>query len=364
MQLNHQYVFSLALLLLSSPLMAECRISLAPPYTGALMIDSKYDQSDATKSKLADASDLEGWDSKAKVEAFNRQMVQFANAYIQRDSAAHKSMALSCMTQSMTNWASANALLTRQINPTGRAVRKWSLAALASTLHKTLVLSNGDFELTAVHEAWLAKVADQVIADYTPRQHPDFEYFNNHDYWAAWAVVATGMILDSDEYRRWGYNVFDMAMQQIVLSNTAVTGWLPNETGRGSLGAEYTHYAITPLALLANHAEENRHSLNRDQTQRLQALATFAVVAALRPTALEQLKGKQRQVPNHKLTWLIPFLDQFPEHTPGLILYFQHGGSIDGYGQVGGIIAPLYKLPSKASKPSANSLASLLRTLP
>lgn len=363
MSMNHRTMICLALLLLCGQVAADCRISLAPPYTGPLLIDSKYDQSDASKSTLANKEDLEGWDSKARIEAFSRQMVEFSNAYLMRESPSHKAMALACMSESLTNWASANALLTDQVSGTGRAVRKWALAALSSTLRKTIILSNGEFVLTDTQRAWLSRVADSVVKDYTPRQDPSFRYFNNHDYWAAWAVASTGMVVNNQRYIDWGYRVFDLAMQQIELGEQGRIGWLPNEVGRGPLGAEYTHYAITPLALLANHAAENKHPLDRQQNQRLQALANFAVIAAMKPEALGQLEGRQRSVPNHKLSWLIPFLAEFPEHTAALVLYFDQDAKVDGYSQIGGLIGPLYDTPRSLPSNASGQFLNLIRSL-
>lgn len=363
MRMNLPGVMFIALLVVCGQATAACRISLEPPFTGPLMIDSKYDQSDATKSTLADRSELKGWDSKASVEAFTREMVELSNAYILRESPSHKAMALECMSESLTSWAQANALLTDRVSNTGRAVRKWALAALASSLRKTIILSNGDFALTNTHRAWLSRVADKVQADYTPRQDPSFRYFNNHDYWAAWALTSTGMIVQKQSYIDWGYRVFDIAMNQIRLGAEDRVGWLPNEAGRRQLGAEYTHYAIIPLALLANHAAQNDHPLDREQSRRLQALATFAVIAAMKPDALSQLQKPQRGVPAHKLSWLIPFLDEFPEHAAALVLYFDQDEEVDGYSQIGGIISPLYETPKSLPASASTQLLQLIRSL-
>lgn len=363
MRVNHPVIMFTMLLLVCGQAAAACRISLEPPYTGPLMIDSKYDQSDATKSTLTDRSDLEGWDSKKSVEAFSREMVEFSNAYLLRESPSHKAMALICMSESLTNWANANALLTDQVTGTGKAVRKWALAALSSSLRKTIILSDGDFTLTDTHRAWLSRVADKVVKDYTPRQNPAFRYFNNHDYWAAWALTSTGMIVQNQNYIDWGYHVFDLAMQQVELGAQGRIGWLPNEVGRGQLGAEYTHYAITPLALLANHAAQNNHPLDSEQSRRLQALATFAVIAAMKPDALSQLEKPQRSVPAHKLNWLIPFLDAFPEHDAALVLYFDRDGKVDGYGQIGGVIGPLYETPRSLPSSASSRFLNLIRSL-
>ena len=65
--------------------------------------------------------------------------------------------------------------------------------------------------LSSAQKAWLQRLAELVMEDYRPRQAADFAYFNNHDYWAGWAVAASGMLLGRDDYVAWAGEVANYA---------------------------------------------------------------------------------------------------------------------------------------------------------
>ena len=181
------------------------------------------------------------------------------------------------------------------------------------------------------------------MADYAPRLAPDFAYFNNHDYWAGWAVAATGMLLRRDDYIAWGERNFRRALGQISISPHGDYAILPNELGRGRLAANYTHYALVPLMLLAESSRLNGPGLSADDQRKLQQLASFAALSVLDERAVDELRGQpQHPVPPYKMVWLLPFLSQYPEHLQARRLHADVGSSADGYSQLGGRLAPLY----------------------
>lgn len=322
---------------------ANCPKAVLKPYTGPLLIDSKYDQSDASKSTLSGKQSKQSKQLHAHLSAFNQRLAQFADYYLAASKPQQATVALACLDQWLQAWAVAGALESRETNKTGIAARKWSLAAIASTLLKTQAVSGGQPQLSQEQQQWLARLADLVIEDYSPRQQPGFVYFNNHDYWAGWAVAATGMLLERPAYIAWGERNFRLALAQITPAAQGDYAFLPNELARGRLAANYTHYALVPLVLLAESSQRNGPGLSATDSAKLQQLANFAVRSVLDANALSELQGKaQATVPAHKMTWLLPFLSRYPQHALARQLYQNEDGAVDAYDQLGGRLKPLY----------------------
>ena len=321
-----------------------CRKEVPPPYTGPLQIASKYDQSDASKTTLSKkrpsaASQL----AYRSAGEYTKSLVRFADYYLRAETPGHAAMALACIDQWLQAWAEAGALTSRDASKTGIAVRKWSLAAISSVILKTQALSHGQLRLSDAQRNWLKQLAELVIDDYAPRLAPDFRYFNNHDYWAAWALASTGIVLDQPRYLDIGERIMRRALQQITTSANGRYAYLPNELARGKLAANYTHYALVPLVLLAEALRQNGDRLSDDDERRLDLLANFAAQLVLAPQRLPELDGKkQEQVDPYKMAWLIPFLNHAPKHELANRLYRTEADAVDGYSQIGGRIAPLY----------------------
>lgn len=321
-----------------------CRKEVPPAYTGPLQIASKYDQSDASKTTLSkkppSAASRLAYRSAGE---YTKSLVRFADYYLRAETPGHAAMALACIDQWLQAWAEAGALTSRDASKTGIAVRKWSLAAISSVILKTQALSHGQLRLSDEQRNWLKQLADLVIDDYAPRLAPDFRYFNNHDYWAAWALASTGILLDQPRYLDLSERIMRRALQQITTSADGRYAYLPNELARGKLAANYTHYALVPLVLLAEALRQNGYRLSEDDERRLDLLANFAAQSVLAPQRLPELDGKkQEQVDPYKMAWLIPFLNHSPKHELANRLYQAEADAVDGYSQIGGRIAPLY----------------------
>lgn len=321
-----------------------CRKQVPPAYTGPLQIDSKYDQSDASKTTLSSKSPSATSElAYRSAGEYTKNLVSFADYYLRAETPAHAAMALACIDQWLQAWAEAGALTSRDASKTGIAVRKWSLAAIAAVILKTQALSHDQLHLSGEQRRWLDDLAKLVIDDYKPRLEPGFRHFNNHDYWAAWALASTGIILDQPRYLDIGEQIMRRALQQITLGADGRYAYLPNELARGKLAANYTHYALVPLVLLAEALRVNGTRLSADDERRLELLANFAAESVLAPQRLPELRGtKQSPVDPHKMAWLIPFLNHAPKHELASRLYDAEAEAADGYSQIGGHIAPLY----------------------
>lgn len=314
------------------------------PFTGALTVESKYDQSDVSKSTLREDVSTDSKAIQAAVTDYTKRLVVFSDYYLRADNPRQAAAALACLDRWLTHWAQADALTTRDVTKTGVAVRKWALAAMASVVVKMERLTDGQFSLNEVQRAWFARLADIVIEDYSPRLASDFRYFNNHDHWAALAVARTGQILQRADYGAWAGRVVQRAYDQVHLTADGQYGYWPNELARAELAANYMHYALVPLVLLAESAgRQGLPALTAEQEQRLQALANFSAQLVLDPGSLKaQVNARQQTVAGYRMAWLIPFLHRYPDHRLARALYQHEDGDVDGYSQIGGRLKPLY----------------------
>ncbi len=320
----------------------RCTTPPPKPYTGHLRIDSKYDQTDPTRSKLSNARPDQSVQISEEIQGYYVGLVKLAGNYHQARSAEQAREAVSCFDQWLESWARAGAIQSRDTTGTGQAMRKWALAAISATVIKMRALTGQQFQPSSIQRSWLDRLANLVIADYQPRLDPGFKNFNNHDYWAGWAVTSTGLVLNRDSYVIWGDQALRRAISQIAVSPRGDYGYLPQESARGSLGAEYTHYAMVPLVLLAEAGHRNGRTLNREERERFELLANFAARAAMEPRNLPELQGQQSPVSRHKMAWLMPFLNYRPGHAWARRLYDSRFGEVDHYSQIGGTIKFFY----------------------
>ena len=314
-----------------------------PPaaYTGHLQLDSKYDQSDASKSRLVARQSKDTERIRQQVKHYIGGLVKATQVFQRTRKADEATTALACLNQWLDAWAGKSALLSDDASKTGVASRKWALAAIASTLLKVQTLSDQRYQLSAVQARWLGQLSAKVMAEYEPRRYDSGIYFNNHDYWAAWAVAATAMLLDDDRALAWA----DVALRRAFTQLTPGEGdyqYLPLEVARGRLAADYSHYALVPLMLLVEAAEHNGRPLTEQEREKLAGLANFAARAALEPKTLAELTERQSEVGPHKMVWVLPFLTRYPQHQWAARLYQAHGKAINHYSQVGGDLKPLY----------------------
>lgn len=321
----------------------KCSKPVAEPFTGALLVDSKYDQRDPTKSNLGRAPSKKSARIHETVTQYSKMLSLFADYYAKAQSPEQGAMALACMDQWLEAWAKAGALQSSETTKTGVAVRNWALGGIAASVLRMQALSGNRLQLSSTQKQWLDRLSGIVMAEYEQRLSPSFGYFNNHDYWAAWTIASTGMLLGKQNHLDWSTRVFRRAMLQITPSAASDYAYLPNELGRGELAANYTHYALVPLTLVAETLRVNGSRVSAEDSRKLDLLANFAARIVLAPERLPELKQqKQMEVPPYKMAWLIPFLNRNPQHALARQLYRAEDGEVDGYRQIGGQIKPFY----------------------
>lgn len=328
-----------------------CQEKPLAPYVGALKLKSKYDQTDDSKSTLVEKDKntkyIESY-LKNYIHELTKKSKRFQQG-LESGNLGKASKAIVCFDAWVESWAAENAMLNPDANSTGKAARKWFLAALSSTILRTQALSNGRYTLSVTQEKWLTNLGNLVIEEYTPRRTQSSVYFNNHDYWAGWAIAATAMVLknknpEKKEFLIWSGETLRLALQQINVSEYGDYAYLPFEVHRGALGADYSNYAMIPLILMVDTAKTFNQDLSEEDLHKLGQLATFTARAVLEPEKLPEFNGiRQQTVGAHKMVWVLPFLSLYPQHEWANRLYEKHKEKISAYGQIGGEIKLFYQ---------------------
>jgi poly(beta-D-mannuronate) lyase len=275
----------------------------AQPYTGMMDFPSKFEGSDRARDDLNKQSEKEYRERIEPISTLERGLNQQVEDYLRnRDPEA-----LRCSLGLLHAWASADALQGEATTHTGKSMRKWALASVASSYLRlkfsaSRPLASEQSRADEV-EAWMGRLADRVMAEW--RDLPQ-DKINNHEYWAAWAVMASGVALD----RR---NLFDWALQRLDAAAGQIddSGYLPNELKRDTRALYYHNYALTPLTMIAAFAKANGVSVSERNRKALLRLADRVIKGVDDPAAFEKRTGKDQNVEDFeqrsKFAWMEPY---------------------------------------------------------
>jgi poly(beta-D-mannuronate) lyase len=306
------------------------------PFTARLNFPSRYKGSGAARDKINPAAD-KAYTTKSKpIHDFSRNIASAANRlYVNKGSRAD----YQCLILSLNEWAQANSLL-NVADMTGMAVRKWTLAALASNylklsnLHQSDTLSEYAPQRENI-EKWFSAIAWQVKTDYSERLAKNV---NNHDYWAAWSVLVTSVVVQETSLFHWSTSVFNRGIEHIDPQ-----GFLPNELKRGARAAHYHNFAIAPLVAMASFMEINK-GVTENQLKKLDK----AVIRALETVTSTEVffdatsitQSDPALTTRGRLAWLPIFLS-IRKSSQALRIANQH--NLQGNSRLGGDTKTLYE---------------------
>lgn len=276
-------------------------------YSGELDLPSKYVQTEKSKDVIDEENDARYKALSAPMSDLQQLSAAMTDRLFKGKGTAGD---MACLRRHWLAWAEADALLQPAKTASGKAVRKWTLAAVSANYLKIkLNLPSEDtllFPKTEQQalENWLAKLAMEVMPDYSNRRP---EQINNHDYWAAWGVMATAVVLNRQDMFDWAGNVYQTAMMQITAE-----GILPNELKRRSKALSYHNFALQPLVLLAAFGEANQQHWLEAKNSALQRLANLVINNVDDSRSLEQAAGAKQadeSLREHsRLSWLAPYI--------------------------------------------------------
>jgi poly(beta-D-mannuronate) lyase len=272
------------------------------PYTGTLEFTSKYEGSDKARDDFNPKAAAQYEAQIADVRELEKQVSSKVSRYLHNG----RPETLDCVLGMLDAWAQAGALLGESGNHTGKSVRKWALASVASAWLRLKFSVSQPLAKEAGRagriEAWFGKLGDLVVRDW--RNQP-LEKMNNHEYWAAWAMMATAVALDRRDFYDWAMEQYGIAITQIDGE-----GYLPNELKRDTRALAYHNYALNPLAMIAAFAKANGTDLEESRPA-MQRLAGKVLAGVDNPKIFEKKTGeKQTREGVHepsKFAWMEPY---------------------------------------------------------
>jgi len=285
------------------PRKRPCPGAEAQPFTGTLEFSSKYEGSDKARDDLNVAAEKRYRSATASITAFEKGVSRQVDEYMRSGSPE----ALACATTLLHGWATSGALLGKASNHTGKSVRKWALGSAAAAYMRLKFSASQPLadkpELSRVIERWLSNVGDRVVEEW---KDLPLDKFNNHEYWAAWAVMAVSVATDRRDLFDWSLEQFDTAMTQIDRD-----GYLPNELKRDTRALSYHNYSLPPLTMIAAFAKANGVEIRPEATAALERLTARVMDGVADPHAFEEKTGKKQVVAGldeaGKFTWMEPY---------------------------------------------------------
>ena len=276
----------------------ECP-AVPKPLTGKLSPPSKYEGSDSARDDLNPKAEAEYEAAIAPVRELEKRVSAMTQHYLH----SGRPEVLDCTLGWLDTWARADALTGPAETHTGKSVRKWALASLSSAY---LRLQFSTSQPLAQHrdrarriEAWLGDLGGMVVNEW---KNSPLDKMNNHEYWAAWAVMATAVALNRRDFFDWALSQYRTGVGQIDGE-----GYLPNELKRDTRALSYHNYALGPLAMLAAFAKANGVDLN-DSRPGMQRLADRVLAGVDDPKIFQKKTGdKQTKEGVHepsKFAWM------------------------------------------------------------
>ena len=272
----------------------------AEPYVGELDFPSKFQGSDKARDDLNKAADAEYKRRIAPIRNFERGFNQQVEDYMRAGHAG----SLECAIALLDAWSRDDALLGASTTHTGKSMRKWALGSTAASYLRLKFSPSqplrDDPDVQQQAEQWMDRVAAKVVDEWSDQP---LKKVNNHEYWAAWSVMATAVALNDRSYFEWAMKQFRIGASQIDEQ-----GFLPNELSRDTRALYYHNYAITPLLMIAAFARANQEPIADDDARALQRLANRILSGVDDPSAFSQSTGKLQNLAdfssNSKFAWM------------------------------------------------------------
>ncbi|WP_370299476.1 mannuronate-specific alginate lyase [Abyssibacter sp.] len=272
------------------------------PHTGPLNFPSKYEGSDSARDDLNENAAQRYRTQVEPIRDLERGINTLVEDYLETADPA----AVDCALDWMLEWARADAMTGPVTTHTGKSMRKWSLGSIASS-YLRLKLSASEPLLpyqdqAAEVEDWLGELAYLVIGDWSnvPQRK-----FNNHEYWAAWAVMSVAVVVDDRQLFDWAVSQYDRAANQVTDD-----GYLNNELRRETRALFYHNYALPPLAMMAAFGHANGLDLEQRGDHALTRLAERVMSGLDQPEAFRNKAGAEQKLDDFKpskFSWLEPY---------------------------------------------------------
>ena len=316
------------------------------PVTGALDYPSKFQGSDAARDDLNRRAEAEYRQRTRPITALEKGINRLAEDYLRSGDIA----AVDCAVAWLEQWAEADAMLGPATTHTGKSMRKWALGSVSAAYLRLQRSASAPLATHATRarqiEHWLGKWSEQVVAEWSDVED---QKFNNHEYWAAWAVMVTAVVTDDHDQFHWAIQMYRRAVSQV-----SAEGYLENELRRDTRALYYHNYALPPLAMIAAFAHANGVWLLDEANGGLGRLAENVIAGINEPRRFRQKTGskqKPKRYSDSKFTWLEPYCS-LVTCRGALAEKLQASRPLENY-RVGGDLTQLFGTSHKRAVPES-----------
>lgn len=204
----------------------------------------------------------------------------------------------------LDSWARAEAMLGRVTNQGGYE-RKWALAGVAQAYLRLRDAPDLDRAAKARVEKWFVRLAQEVRTFYGRRATSTrTDIRNNHLYWAALAVAASGLAVQHRELFAWAVEQYRFALTQI-----GADGTLPLEVARKGKALHYHVFSVMPLVMVAELGAANGLDLYAENDGALRRLVGRTVEGLHDPSHFERLTGTTQDLVGARSGWNVAWAE-------------------------------------------------------
>jgi poly(beta-D-mannuronate) lyase len=277
-----------------------------PPFSKSLKVEGYYSDAHHSivdpKKLLAERKATEApthlgdWTTKA------------ADAY--RNDGSHAAAA--CVYALLDAAALAHAWSDTMPTSQGSYEQKWLLGAVSVAYLKVRNSRVGTPDQDKHIRRWLGTVASRAI-DYVERKenNPESDAWNNHRYWAGFAVCVAGIAIGDRGDYEWGISSYKAGVDQIQLN-----GVLPLEMARAGRALHYHVYALAPLIMIAEMAEANGLDLYHLRNDAIHRLVRLCIAGLQNPDIFSKATGVTQEdaevTSGIYIGWAVPYVKRFP----------------------------------------------------
>ena len=277
-----------------------------PPFSTSLQAEGYY--SDPHHS-IVDPKMLEAErQATAAPDHLGQWTTQAADAYRRHGSRAAAACVYTLLDAAARAHAWADAMPTSQ----GSYEQKWLLAGVSVAYLKVRSSGVGTPAQEKDIRKWLNTVSGRA-RDYVERKepYPGSDAWNNHRYWAGFAVSAAGIATGNRSDYEWGIASYKAGVDQIQPD-----GALPREMARAGRALHYHLYALAPLIMIAELAEANNLDLYRYRDGAIHRLVRLCIAGLQDPGIFAKATGVPQEdfdvAAGSSIGWAVPYVQRFP----------------------------------------------------
>ncbi|MGO9086229.1 MAG: alginate lyase family protein [Candidatus Sulfotelmatobacter sp.] len=249
-------------------------------------------------------------DSVAGIEDFSRVVVKAADAFQTTGSRG----AAQCVASLLESAARQKTLAGTMDGHQAFYVQKWNLGSWAVAYLKIrgsgLVSDEQNKDITA----WLKNLAESSkgYCEEKRRHGTGNDAYNNHLYWAGFAIAAAAIANNDRSLFRWAVDAYKQGAHDIREDGT-----LPMEMDRGQMALHYHLFSLAALAMLAEFGETNGLGLYAERDYAIKRLISRCVEGLQDPSYFQQKTGVPQvttpEIAAWEISWAQPYTRRYPD---------------------------------------------------